>query len=208
MDQPNQPQEPTQAVPAPSPDLPPPSSYPPTAYPPPDDSPPAYPPAPDYPPPPWAMPLDPMGPAPGLRFAPHGARLVAYIVDVILISVLLAGVTIAMVILTAALAAAGAAPLAVLSSILLIVALVTVGLGYFPWFWVNGGATPGMRIFNLRLVRDRDGGPLGWGEAILRLIGLWVASLVFYLGYIWIFIDKRHRGWQDLIAGTLMVQPA
>jgi uncharacterized RDD family membrane protein YckC len=81
-----------------------------------------------------------------------------------------------------------------------------IGLLYFPYFWANGGRTLGMRPFNLRVVRDSDGGPIGWGTAILRLIGLWVAGAVFYLGYIWIFIDKRRRGWQDLIAGTVVIK--
>ena len=31
-------------------------------------------------------------------------------------------------------------------------------------------------------------------------------ACVFYLGYIWIFIDKRKRGWFDLIAGTVVVK--
>lgn len=26
------------------------------------------------------------------------------------------------------------------------------------------------------------------------------------IGYIWIFIDKRRRGWHDLIAGTVVVK--
>jgi uncharacterized RDD family membrane protein YckC len=33
-----------------------------------------------------------------------------------------------------------------------------------------------------------------------------VNSLVFYLGFIWIFIDSRRRGWHDLIAGTVVVE--
>ena len=41
---------------------------------------------------------------------------------------------------------------------------------------------------------------------ILRMIGYWVSGAVFYLGYIWIFIDKRKRGWHDLIAGTVVVK--
>jgi uncharacterized RDD family membrane protein YckC len=45
-----------------------------------------------------------------------------------------------------------------------------------------------------------------WGTGILRLIGLAVAGAVFYIGFIWIFIDKRRRGWQDLIAGTIVVK--
>ena len=63
-----------------------------------------------------------------------------------------------------------------------------------------------MRPFDLRVVRDRDGSSIGWGTALLRLVGLWVAAAVFYIGYIWIFIDKRRRGWQDLIAGTVVVK--
>ena len=81
-------------------------------------------------------------------------------------------------------------------------------LAYFPWFWARDGATPGMRMFGLHVVRDRDGGPISGGQAILRLIGYWVDGLVFYLGYIWILIDKRKRGWHDLIAGTVVVKKA
>ena len=65
-----------------------------------------------------------------------------------------------------------------------------------------------MRIFGLRVVRDRDGGPISVGQAILRLFGYWIDGLVFYLGYIWILIDKRKRGWHDLIAGTVVVKRA
>ncbi len=56
------------------------------------------------------------------------------------------------------------------------------------------------------MVRDREGGPLSWATAILRMIGYWVSGAVFYLGYIWIFIDNWKRGWHDLIAGTVVVK--
>ena len=151
--------------------------------------------------------MEPVGPAPGLRFAGHGARLVAYVLDAVVVSLLVLGVVIALGLLTAGLAISGAAPLAVVTGLLVVISVFAISLGYFPWFWVNGGATPGMRIFGLRVVRDRDGGPIGWGEAILRVIGLWIGGAVFYLGYIWILIDKRRRGWHDLIAGTIVVQP-
>ena len=42
--------------------------------------------------------------------------------------------------------------------------------------------------------------------AFLRLVGLYVAIGVMYLGFIWIFIDGRRRGWQDLIAGTIVIK--
>lgn len=189
MDQPNRPDDATRAV------------APPPAYPPPE--PPAVPP----PPASWAVPPEPLGPAPGVRFASHGGRLLAYVVDVILVSVLVGVVAVVLSFLVAAFAVAGADSLAVLTGVLVLVAVFLVSLLYFPWFWAKGGATPGMRIFNLRVVRDRDGGPIGWGEAFLRLIGFWVSSAVFYLGFVWILIDKRRRGWHDIIAGTVMVQP-
>ena len=65
-----------------------------------------------------------------------------------------------------------------------------------------------MRPFDLFVVRDTDGGGIGWGTALVRLIGLWIAAAVFYIGFIWVFIDKRRRGWQDLIAGTIVVKRA
>ena len=79
-------------------------------------------------------------------------------------------------------------------------------LAYFPYFWTKTGQTPGMQIMHIKVVRDKDGGPITMGQAILRLIGFWVSSLVFYIGYIWIFIDKRQRGWFDLIAGTVVIK--
>ncbi len=97
-------------------------------------------------------------------------------------------------------------PLTTAVFILLILAAIGVVLLYFPFFWARGGQTPGMRPFDLRVVRDRDGGTHRLGDGLLRLVGLWVAGAVFYLGYIWIFIDKRRRGWQDLIAGTIVIK--
>ena len=61
-------------------------------------------------------------------------------------------------------------------------------------------------MFGLFVVRDVDGGPISGGQALLRLVGYWVSGLVFYLGFIWVFVDKRRRGWHDLIAGTVVVQ--
>ncbi len=158
--------------------------------------------------PPCGAPPEPLGPAPGVRLASHGARLVALIVDGILVGVMVTVVAVALPFLTAGLVVSGAPVLAAVVGLLVIVAAFLVTLGYFPWFWAHGGATPGMRMFSLRLVRDRDGGPLGRGEAILRLVELWISGAVLYLGFVWILVDRRRRGWHDLIAGTVMVQPA
>lgn len=154
----------------------------------------------------WQVPEEPPGPAPGLAFASHGARLGAYIVDVIIATVIIVIIAIVGGLITAAGAVGGGVAGAAGGITLLVLAVIVVTFGYFPYFWATSGSTPGMKMFGLLVVRDRDGGKISAGQAVLRLIGYWVSSFVFYLGYIWIFIDKRHRGWHDLIAGTVVVQ--
>jgi uncharacterized RDD family membrane protein YckC len=173
----------------------------------PSGPPPAAPPPPAYD---WHQPTEPVGPAPGVRFAGHGARLVAYIVDGIILTVVTGFLgVVALIVLgvgvttngdTASVSTGSAA-----GSFVILFIVLLVSLGYFPYFWQRG-STPGMRLFGLRVVRDRDGGPIGWGTAILRLIGLWISFAVFYVGVIWILIDRRRRGWHDLLAGTLVIQ--
>ena len=141
-----------------------------------------------------------------MRFASHGPRLVAYIVDVIIISLLVVAVAIVLALLAAVFASSDSAGLAVITALVLVAAVIVIPLAYFPCYWARSGQTPGMRMFRLRVVRDRDGGPISGGQAILRLIGYWVSGAVFYLGYIWIFIDGRRRGWHDLIAGTVVIE--
>jgi uncharacterized RDD family membrane protein YckC len=160
----------------------------------------------------WATPTEPVGPAPGIEFAPHGARLVAYILDSVLVTIIvLAFVIVASVVLFAGTTVEGNQVTAVnggAAGAFFVILLIGIFLAflYFPFFWARGGQTLGMKPFGLRVVRDRDGGRIGWGTALLRLVGLWVAGAVFWLGYIWIFVDKRRRGWQDLIAGTVVVR--
>jgi uncharacterized RDD family membrane protein YckC len=139
------------------------------------------------------------GPAPGLAFGGAGERLVAYIVDSLIVTCLSLLVVVVGAVIYAALPA--------VAIVVWIVGLIVVILGYFPYFWLKSGQTPGLRLFQMHVVRDHDGGQIGVGAAILRLVGLYfIDGLVFYLGFIWIFIDKRKRCWHDLLAGTVVVK--
>jgi uncharacterized RDD family membrane protein YckC len=149
----------------------------------------------------WTPPEPTPGPAAGVAFADPGARLVAYIIDIV--------ITVAIVIVLAIIGGLLAATVPILS-VIPFLAIIIIPLIYFPYFWSREGSqngqTPGMKQMGIRVVRDADGGPITIGPAILRLIGYWVSGAVFYIGYIWIFIDKRRRGWHDLIAGTVVVK--
>jgi uncharacterized RDD family membrane protein YckC len=145
----------------------------------------------------WQSPEPGGGPAPGIEFASPGARLVGYIADILIQGVLFVVLAILSIVLAVIFF-----PLAILSAL----AIVALAVGYFPYFWATSGQTPGMAIMKIKVVRDADGGPVTAGAAILRLLGFWVSTFVFYLGFIWIFVDKRRRGWMDLIAGTVVVE--
>jgi uncharacterized RDD family membrane protein YckC len=145
----------------------------------------------------WQAPEPIGGPASGIEFASPGARLVAWLVD----GLVAWGLGIIFLLGTVVLIAIFV-PLGIVAGL---VAMVFLFL-YFPYFWQRSGQTPGMKLMQIKVVRDADGGPIGWGPAILRLIGYYVSAFVFYIGYIWIFIDKRQRGWHDLIAGTVVIK--
>jgi uncharacterized RDD family membrane protein YckC len=144
----------------------------------------------------WQAPEPVGGPAPGIEFASPGARLVAYIVDILVIGAVCFTFSIVGFLI------------GFLLPILWVVAaavVIIVPLAYFPWYWSRGGQTLGMKLMRIKVVRDADGGPVSVGQAILRLIGFWVSTLVFYIGFIWIFIDSRRRGWPDLLGGTIVI---
>ncbi len=146
---------------------------------------------------PWTAPDPEVGPAPGVEYGTPGARLDEFIVD----NLIQWGLTLALVLASAVLGAIFV-PLGALA----FVAGIAFLFIYFPYFWQKSGQTPGMRLMQIKVVRDADGGPLGWGSAILRWIGYYISAVVFYIGFIWIFIDKRKRGWHDLIGGTVVIK--
>ena len=169
--------------------------------------PPNQPQAPAPPPMSWQAPEPELGPAPGVRFASPGARLLAYIVDTILIGVVFFVLFVAFTGLAIGTASDAEPSAGAIGGFLLLMLLaIVVSLAYFPWFWWRGGQTPGMKVFRIRVVRDADGGPVSGTAAVLRLLGYWVNQVVFYIGFIWILIDKRRRGWHDLIAGTVVIE--
>ena len=67
------------------------------------------------------------------------------------------------------------------------------------------GATPGKLIFGYEIV-DSEFRRIGYGAAVLRLLGYIVSGAVLYLGFIWIGVDDKKQAWHDKIAGTFVVK--
>jgi uncharacterized RDD family membrane protein YckC len=125
----------------------------------------------------------------GLEYAGFWMRLVASIIDSIILIVI--EISISLII-----EGAGAR---------FLIGLL-VGIVYHVGFWVaNDGATPGKRAMGVR-VQMANGEPIDVGPALLRYIGLWVSFLIFGIGYLMIAFTPQKRGLHDYIAGTVVVK--
>jgi uncharacterized RDD family membrane protein YckC len=80
--------------------------------------------------------------------------------------------------------------------------LVIVGL-YLVFFWTVAGQTPGMRLMSLRVVDPRGERPAFW-RSLVRLIGLALAIIPLFAGFLPVLVDSRRRALQDFLAGTVI----
>lgn len=81
---------------------------------------------------------------------------------------------------------------------------IVVAGGYFVLFWSAAGQTPGMRLMRLRVVRPGGGG-LSTGRAIVRAVGLALAIIPLFLGFVPALVDRRRRALPDYLAGTVVL---
>jgi uncharacterized RDD family membrane protein YckC len=85
------------------------------------------------------------------------------------------------------------------------VALLAVTAAYFVASWSRGGQTIGMRAWRTRVV-SAEGLALPWPRALLRFALALVSLLALGLGFAWCLLDRRRRGWHDIIARSELVR--
>lgn len=125
-------------------------------------------------------------------------RFFAYVVDVIIVALL--GLALAFVLSIAGFLTFG------LLSPLAVVVMALWPLFYHSYFLATGGATPGMRFFDLEL-RDWSGRNIEPLQAILAVLLFYVSvALTFWLILIAVLFTDRNRTFHDILAGTLMVR--
>ncbi|HEX6952713.1 MAG TPA: RDD family protein [Gaiellaceae bacterium] len=140
--------------------------------------------------------------SPASPFAGVASRGVALVADAFLV-----------VAATAIVGGAGALVAAVVGGLrpewlaqsLLSLAALALALGYFVFFWRTAGQTPGMRLMGVRVLSGRDEGRLTIWQAILRTIGLALAIIPCFLGFVPAVFDRRRRALPDYLAGTTVV---
>jgi uncharacterized RDD family membrane protein YckC len=140
------------------------------------------------------------------------SRFVAFVIDVM---ILLFAYTIGSAAITGTLNLFGLMDLVqqfmASGTILAQAAIVLVGLasfllvaGYGILSWYLTGETIGHALVGVEVV-DMAGGRVSLTRAIRRMIGVYVAAIPFFLGFIWVLFSKDRRGWHDMIGGTYMV---
>ncbi|ROH87886.1 RDD family protein [Stagnimonas aquatica] len=151
--------------------------------------------------------------------APLWRRLVALAYDGLLyVALLMAGLVLAIPFVAFVVADDARTPLH--NYVILQAYGFVVGAGFFGWSWTRGGQTLGMRVWRLQ-VRRLDGARLRWPVAILRfaaglvpvLAGLWLGKQfgataygAALLGYLPCLLSSRGQAFNDLIAGTEVVE--
>ena len=84
---------------------------------------------------------------------------------------------------------------------LLYVALLVVQIIFY-----TKSKTIGKSLMGLQVISSKDGKPLNvWWMLFREWIVKDVSGAIFFLGYIWAFIDKKHRTWHDKICDTYVV---
>ena len=156
--------------------------------------------------PPPPAPPPPGGPAPGLVYAGFWVRSAAFIVDSCLIAIVMFVILVPF-----------GVPLFVTREVLgrLTVELhptsstvnTLLSAALFIGFWARFGQTPGMMLFNLRVLRAEDGKPIDFVIAAVRYLGLLVSLAVILLGVIWVAFDRNKQGWHDKLVRTVVVRP-
>ena len=120
--------------------------------------------------------------------ADFGTRLVAWLIDAIIIGV----------------------PTFILAMILplplvYLLALVA-GIAYQVYFWTTTGQTVGKKLMGLKVVSAETGELLDTGGAAIRYVGYIVSGIPIYLGFLWVIWDPKHEAWHDKIAKTKVIR--
>ncbi|MGB8646375.1 MAG: RDD family protein [Anaerolineae bacterium] len=155
-----------------------------------------------------------------LNPAEFSDRLVAFIIDSVILSTLMTIVWCLGYFVIASFATAASSAFAsttlgsydsisnLLGAIVSFLTMATpigISLFYYALFYSHSGQTPGKKISRIRLVRD-TGQPLSFKRAAVRFLLSWISGLPFYFGYWWVLWDPKKQAWHDHLTRTYVVK--
>jgi len=81
---------------------------------------------------------------------------------------------------------------------------ILIKLVYYTVFLGRSGQTPGKMLFRIKVIRT-DGGPVTYGQALVRTLGYYINMFTLQIGFLWVAFDPRKQGLHDKIARTLEI---
>ncbi|AEG31224.1 RDD family protein [Thiomicrospira cyclica] len=75
---------------------------------------------------------------------------------------------------------------------------------YLSYFWLQTGQTPGLRTWQLQLVRT-DGYILTRRDSYIRFLFSIISVATLGLGWLWLFFNNRHQTFHDMMANTQII---
>ncbi|HTQ77583.1 MAG TPA: RDD family protein [Burkholderiales bacterium] len=149
-----------------------------------------------------------------VRYAGFWVRLLASLIDIVILLVLLTPLSLALSgpALTAAVDPAALQDPAALERALggmsglvwnLVVNVVMLAL--VVWFWRAKLGTPGKMVLKLRVVDAVTFKPLSTGQCVGRALAYLVSTIPLGLGFLWIAFDPRKQGWHDKLVGSVVI---
>jgi uncharacterized RDD family membrane protein YckC len=142
-------------------------------------------------------------PAGRVRYAGLTTRAIAFAVDAALIDVVavVVGVGVALILSVLHIHSGVRTALLALGAF----AYVAWCVAYFVSFWSATGQTPGFRVMQIRVI-DAAGKPLKPRWAFVRCVGLVLAAIPLFAGFLPILFDSQRRGLQDYLAHSTVVE--
>ena len=141
---------------------------------------------------------------PVYQFAGFWIRLVAYLIDTLILGVAQFAIALALGLAGDALTDNGNGEL----TMALVGGLcgMVVGVTYAVFFTGYNGQTPGKMALRIQVIRT-DGTPMSYGRAFLReVIGKFASGIIFGIGYLMAGFDRQKQGLHDKIAGTYVIK--
>lgn len=91
------------------------------------------------------------------------------------------------------------------AAIITIISLLLIAYVVVEFVFFAKGKSIGKAVLGLQVVSSSDGKPFRFWRMMFREILVKQASGVLLLGYIWILIDEKNRGWHDKILESYVV---
>ncbi len=91
------------------------------------------------------------------------------------------------------------------TAIITIISLLLIAYVVVEFVFFAKGKSIGKAVLGLQVVSSSDGKPFRFWRMMFREILVKQASGVLLLGYIWIIIDEKNRGWHDKILDSYVV---